>query len=405
MCASALELESAHDLLRELEESSTAPFLEPLELVRMADKRLGLGFRFGFIRDLREARLVAELVPHVGDPFVRCSFRCALACALNLSSYYHDAMTHAVALLDEARDLRIDPALPYGHTMLAAALAGQRKYERAHEQLSMAAAESKRCNDVFGEQSVYASRVRVLLQEGRAVEACAIEPPDLATALPSIRGEVLASRGLVLASIGRLDEARSHAQEARAVTSGIEARVLSAAIEVVCAINGRDAHVLESAERLLRTSFETGAVDILVTTYRSNPDLLSLILSSSVCREQAVYLIARAGDEDLAATLVGATRRTLDPRERLSKREREVYQLACQGLSNAAVAKRLFISEATVKAHMHHVFDKLGIRSRTALALNAARDRLYYPVPTATRADDGAADVSGMLSVSDTTGA
>jgi DNA-binding NarL/FixJ family response regulator len=65
----------------------------------------------------------------------------------------------------------------------------------------------------------------------------------------------------------------------------------------------------------------------------------------------------------------------LDPVSTLSEREREVYGLLCEGLSNAEIAKRLFISPSTVKVHVHHVFDKLGIRSRTAVAINAANRR------------------------------
>ena len=69
---------------------------------------------------------------------------------------------------------------------------------------------------------------------------------------------------------------------------------------------------------------------------------------------------------------------------RLSAREREIYDLLCEGLTNSQIAKLLFISEATVKVHVQHVFDKLGIRSRTALALNAARRE-------SRRANDGVA--------------
>ena len=67
---------------------------------------------------------------------------------------------------------------------------------------------------------------------------------------------------------------------------------------------------------------------------------------------------------------------TLDPRSSLSVREREVYDLVWVGLSNREIAGKLFISEGTVKLHLHHVFDKLGIRSRTALAMNAAHERV-----------------------------
>lgn len=73
----------------------------------------------------------------------------------------------------------------------------------------------------------------------------------------------------------------------------------------------------------------------------------------------------------------------------LSLREREVYELVCEGLSNRDIASRLFISEATVKVHVHHVFDKLGIRSRTALALSATRERGRQAASAATSGDPG----------------
>lgn len=57
----------------------------------------------------------------------------------------------------------------------------------------------------------------------------------------------------------------------------------------------------------------------------------------------------------------------------LSKREREVAMLVAQGLRNREVAAELRISEATVKDHVHHILDKLGMSSRTELAALVAR--------------------------------
>jgi DNA-binding NarL/FixJ family response regulator len=57
----------------------------------------------------------------------------------------------------------------------------------------------------------------------------------------------------------------------------------------------------------------------------------------------------------------------------LSPRESEVLDLVAQGLSNRAIAQRLFISEVTVKVHVRHIFEKLGVRTRTQAALWAAR--------------------------------
>ncbi len=54
--------------------------------------------------------------------------------------------------------------------------------------------------------------------------------------------------------------------------------------------------------------------------------------------------------------------------DRLSSREREVFRHAARGLANKELASELAISEATVKAHLTHIFQKLGLRSRSELA-------------------------------------
>ena len=52
----------------------------------------------------------------------------------------------------------------------------------------------------------------------------------------------------------------------------------------------------------------------------------------------------------------------------LSRREKEVLQLVAQGFSNADIARILFISPATVAKHMEHIFDRTGVRTRSAAA-------------------------------------
>jgi DNA-binding CsgD family transcriptional regulator len=59
----------------------------------------------------------------------------------------------------------------------------------------------------------------------------------------------------------------------------------------------------------------------------------------------------------------------------LTGREWEILQLAGEGLPNAAIGQRLFISPATVRKHMEHIFDTLGVRSRTEAAAIALPHR------------------------------
>jgi DNA-binding NarL/FixJ family response regulator len=389
MCLAALEHPDAHDLLRELE--STVERSDARELVRMVDKQLSLGFRFGYVKHLADARRVAELLPSVADPFARCSFRSMYAWALVLASQYDDARVEASSLLDEANEFRIDVALPYGHATSAAALAGLHRFDEALDAIQAARDESRRCNDTNGEQNAYAIRVRILTQSGRAAEACAIEPPDISTALRGMRGEVLGSRALALASIGRIEDGRKLASRARAATHAVEANMLATCVDALSAVKSRDVATVDAAEAVLSKAFDDGAVDLLVTAYRANAELLGVLLTAPTTIEQTIFLVARAGDEDLAVRLGAATTDRLDPRELLSPREREVYDLLCVGLANAEIARRLFISESTVKVHVHHVFDKLGVRSRTALALAAAvGERIDQAASTAGR--DAASD-------------
>ncbi len=63
----------------------------------------------------------------------------------------------------------------------------------------------------------------------------------------------------------------------------------------------------------------------------------------------------------------------------LSAREREVVALVCQGFRNKEIAEKMFISEQTVKNHLHNIFDKLGVSDRLELALFAIHKKLNEP--------------------------
>jgi len=77
----------------------------------------------------------------------------------------------------------------------------------------------------------------------------------------------------------------------------------------------------------------------------------------------AVHRIARGEvvvDPTLVARMLGRKRRE-DPLDRLSEREREVLALLAEGLTNEAIARRLFISDRTVESHVAKVLQKLDI--------------------------------------------
>jgi DNA-binding NarL/FixJ family response regulator len=66
-------------------------------------------------------------------------------------------------------------------------------------------------------------------------------------------------------------------------------------------------------------------------------------------------------------------------RSPLSQREREIVSLVAQGYKNREMAEKMFISEQTVKNHLHNIFDKLGVSDRLELALYAIHKGLHLP--------------------------
>ena len=72
---------------------------------------------------------------------------------------------------------------------------------------------------------------------------------------------------------------------------------------------------------------------------------------------------------DLSLTDPGAA----DPLHKLSSRERAVVGLVLRGLRNKEIASELGVSEGTIKVHLHNVFEKLGVSSRTELVLAASK--------------------------------
>jgi DNA-binding NarL/FixJ family response regulator len=142
---------------------------------------------------------------------------------------------------------------------------------------------------------------------------------------------------------------------------------------------------VEAITRLHRTA---PAVRVLVlTTYDTDSDVLAAIeagatgyLLKDAPREELIRAVraAFAGEAVLspavARRLMGQIGKP--PPEALSQRELEVLALIADGATNRQAAAKLFISEATVKTHLLHVYEKLGVRDRAAAVAEAYRRRL-----------------------------
>ncbi|MGH3503769.1 MAG: response regulator [Nocardioidaceae bacterium] len=123
---------------------------------------------------------------------------------------------------------------------------------------------------------------------------------------------------------------------------------------------------------------------LILTTYDTDSDILRAVEAGA-----AGYLLKDSAPEQLVAAVQAAARgetvlaswvterlvsRIRDPQPDLSPRELEIMTLVAGGSSNREIARQLFVSEATVKSHLVHVFTKLGAESRTN-AVAIARQR------------------------------
>ncbi|MGW4647315.1 response regulator [Kitasatospora sp. NPDC004289] len=150
---------------------------------------------------------------------------------------------------------------------------------------------------------------------------------------------------------------------------------------------GSGMHGVEATRRI--TALPDPPAVLILTTYSTDADILSAVEAGATG-----YLLKDAPPEELVAAVKAASRgetvlappvaarllgRVRAGRPTLSPREAEILQLLAEGLANRQIAKRLFISEATVKTHLVHIYDKLGVDSRTAAIASGLASGLIRP--------------------------
>ncbi|MQS12102.1 response regulator transcription factor [Streptomyces kaniharaensis] len=142
----------------------------------------------------------------------------------------------------------------------------------------------------------------------------------------------------------------------------------------------------------IRTMAERGLPGrvLVLTTYDTDADVLPAVragatgyLLKDAAREElfhAVRAAARGASviaPTVAAKLLGQVREPV--REALSRREVEVLELVASGATNREAAARLFISEATVKTHLIHIYTKLDVKDRASAVAAAYNLGLLTP--------------------------
>lgn len=123
---------------------------------------------------------------------------------------------------------------------------------------------------------------------------------------------------------------------------------------------------------------------LILTTYDTDADILRALEKGATGfllkdeREDRIFDAIREAARGRTALAPGVASRLVERLRgnadaHVSDREIEILMLVAQGSSNREIARELHISDSTVKAHMLHIFDKLGVTDRTAAVTTAVR--------------------------------
>ena len=365
----------------ELERLETAETLDRLaslgstsaaESIRLGAGRLFLAVRTGSGLP-PELFSVGAVVDQVDDPLVRLSFLHVRGAALAFAGRYEESLAAITAHISELEKYRLVFALPHSYLQKAVALQGLRKYREAQNCLDTAVKFAP--GESYVTASASAIRTLICLDSGDIEEAqreLGSEIYDLS--LPTLRGECLACRALALACYGEshFAEALRHADLATQASRAIEPDVIAEFARVVVALSQGDPGARAAAHEAFKLVQASANFNNLVRAYRACPPLVEVLATIDECRPDLAAVMVRAGDDTWAQRLdlsISATSQRRTSVADLSPREGEVFEQLCQGLSNKAIGRALFISESTVKVHVRSILEKLGVSTRTQAVL------------------------------------
>jgi ATP/maltotriose-dependent transcriptional regulator MalT len=305
----------------------------------------------------------AAVLHQVDDPGARSSFAYVAAYVTALSARYRVATSWLERCDKDISAFDLDFAKPHSlwnHVLVSCGLRKFGHAERTLQKLEDAIEDNPLDFHLLNARIL---RARLALETRRVEPALAVLPAiKREVVIPSVHGEYLATRALALAVAERRREALATAEAAREMTGAVEVRVLGAAVR---AISGRRSERTGLASAAWDLSEELGAWDPLVASIRASRDLADAFSAIQPLRPALAALYQRTNDLGLARVSGLRARAVGDPAGLLSPRELEVLGLIARGYRNQEIASALVLSLSTVKVHVRHIFEKLGVRSRS----------------------------------------
>jgi DNA-binding CsgD family transcriptional regulator len=176
---------------------------------------------------------------------------------------------------------------------------------------------------------------------------------------------------------GRVEDARPDLEELRRQAELSELPfVLAIAARCRGIVEGEEQHFVDALAWHERqpNAFERGRTlfcfgELLRRKKRRADARTRLRAALADFEEVGAEIWAERARRELGASGERARRRTPDTRDELTPQEVQVAGLVAEGLTNREIAARLFLSPKTIETHIRHAFQKLGVRSRTELAV------------------------------------
>jgi LuxR family transcriptional regulator, maltose regulon positive regulatory protein len=367
LAASELELDDAASFLDELQ-ALTGDEVDGR--LRIAAGRVLAASRRGSFAGMWEEMLgLVPLADYATDPMVKSSFF-ARAGELNIALARYGKgelfLNQAIHICDE---LQLDFATALCLELRAITEIGLRRFRAVRQTLGQLIQLSRDQEDPYVELACQKLDIQLALGEGAAKGLTAGFQATPKTELQrSGAGEYHALRAIAAACIGNSKRAKEEALRAREVTDSIEATFYSRWAELIAAFanTGPSKEVIAETSKLVALARRHGFIHSFVVAYRAYPRILELVAADRKASQIAREVLASVEDEALERKYLGAKTAGApsDQQNPLTDREHEVLLLMAEGLSNADIAARLFISPSTAKVHVHHILEKAGAANR-----------------------------------------
>jgi LuxR family maltose regulon positive regulatory protein len=341
-----------------------------LGCIELQRARLGLAERHA-----REALRCAH--SHGGAQSVSMALAAPLMAQLHYQQGRHEEAGDLLApLMPLIDNTAMHEAMVQAYQVLANTAYRQRRHAQAFELLERAEAlgYNRGWDRLVG--AMLLERIRLLVFEGRLDEAraTAIRLQRLAahahTEPPCARSDLLVLRDIALARMALADQRIGEARQAFArllqaaqdAAQDLRALQIGACLAIAHMAAGEQEACFAQLRATLQDAQRSGALRSVLDEGDELRGLLARFLVSRECSGECV---------DLVRHLMAAAPATAAVQSALTEREARVIGLVAQGCSNKEIARALAISAETVKTHLKHIFEKLGVQQRSQAVLMA----------------------------------